>query len=418
MKLRTGIWLLHGARKRGGVQVVFPGSSRRFIPVFAFTLLAGGIGSAAAGNVDRHYTLLYAFQGGQDGAVPWGGLYAFGKTLYGTTPTGGAASHGTLYSVNAATGAETVLYSFQGGADGAYPQNPPVRVYGTLYGTTNGGGSYGWGTIFSFKITTQAEQPLYSFSAGADGASPAGALLNVGGTLYGADINPYNPGSGGAVFSFDTKTKSLNVLYDFQTSAGNQDAAYAQGALIDVNGMLYGTSAAGGAYGNGTVYSVDPTSGAETIVYSFSGNGDGGTPFGALRSVGGLLYGTTASGGANYQGAIYSLDPATGVETAIYSFQSGTDGNAPQAGVIANGSTLYGTTYRGGAFGGGTLFSLDLTTGVEKVLHSFGGSGDGIYPIGELILVGKKLYGTTQYGGGGGDCPLGGCGTVFSYTTP
>jgi uncharacterized repeat protein (TIGR03803 family) len=133
--------------------------------------------------------------------------------------------------------------------------------------------------------------------------------------------------------------------------------------LINVNGALYGTTSGDddvstGHGDGGSVFSVTP-SGTETVVHRFNGS-DGSEPFAALKNVDGVLYGTTASGGANNYGTVFSISK-TGTETVVHSFAKG-DGVKPFAGVIAVDHTLYGTTYGSTTYGAkrsfGNIFSL------------------------------------------------------------
>jgi uncharacterized repeat protein (TIGR03803 family) len=118
------------------------------------------------------------------------------------------------------------------------------------------------------------------------------------------------------------------------------------------------------------------------VLYSFTaaaGSGSGAT----LIKVGKLLYGTAYSGGAAGFGSVFSIDPTSGAETTLYSFAGGTaDGAYPQAGLAAIGTTLYGTATGGGASGAGTVFSVDARKGTETTLYSFTGGADGGQPYG------------------------------------
>jgi uncharacterized repeat protein (TIGR03803 family) len=132
----------------------------------------------------------------------------------------------------------------------------------------------------------------------------------------------------------------------------------------------------------------------------------------------GELYGTTNHGGAGKSGAakggaVFSLDPDTSVETALYSSCSEedcADGESPSAGVLDVNGTLYGTAIGGGAYDGGVVFALDPATGAETVIHSFGSGTDGEEPEAGLTDLKGTLYGTTVLGGARGE------GTVFSIT--
>jgi uncharacterized repeat protein (TIGR03803 family) len=123
--------------------------------------------------------------------------------------------------------------------------------------------------------------------------------------------------------------------------------------------MLYGTTYNGGAYGYGTVFSVNPKTGAETVLWSFGNGTDGQNPGKALTNVKGTLYGTTVFGGAfNDGGTAYSFNLETGAETVLWSFGDGTDGLYPESDLINVKGTLYGTTLYGGTYGDGAVFSI------------------------------------------------------------
>jgi uncharacterized repeat protein (TIGR03803 family) len=209
-----------------------------------------------------------------------------------------------------------------------------------------------------------------------------------------------------------------SVLYSFK--GGENDGEEPFAGLVNVKGTLYGTTYEGGAgsrNGDGTVFSITP-SGTETLLHSFGDSQDGAYPVAGLINVKGTLYGTTGKGGANGDGAVFSITPS-GTETVLYSFKGAPgDGEQPRAGLINVKGKLYGTTYLGGncssSGGCGTVFSI-TPAGTETMLHSFGGSGDGVYPFAGLINVKGTLYGTT-FEGGANCSGSGGCGTVFSIT--
>jgi uncharacterized repeat protein (TIGR03803 family) len=182
--------------------------------------------------------------------------------------------------------------------------------------------------------------------------------------------------------------------------------------LRDSAGNLYGTTAAGGgACSCGVVFRLD-LSGSEKVIYTFTGGADGGAPYGGVISdSAGNLYGTTAAGGTYGNGTVFMVD-TTGKETALYSFTGGADGGGPEAGLVRDSAgNLYGTTGNGGAFGPGTVFVVGQTD-KETVLYSFSGAADGGYPFSTLVRdLAGNLYGTTAAGGGFGN------GTVFTVDT-
>jgi uncharacterized repeat protein (TIGR03803 family) len=151
------------------------------------------------------------------------------------------------------------------------------------------------------------------------------------------------------------------VLYSFCRLQNCTDGATPEDGLIDVKGMLYGTTVAGGNSGCGTVFSVDARTGTEAVVYSFCSRQnctDGEAPAASLLEVNEELYGTTVLGGTYGSGTVFALEPQIGKETVIHSFGSGTDGEDPEADLVDVNGTLYGTTASGGAHGEGTVFSV------------------------------------------------------------
>jgi len=192
-------------------------------------------------------------------------------------------------------------------------------------------------------------------------------LLDVNGTLYGTTFaggkGSNCPGTGGCgtVFSITIAGKE-RVLHSFGVYTGDGTDP-SDGALVDVGGTLYGTTDAGGASSNcfsgdicGTVFSIT-TTGKEQVLYSFGASpNDGGTPSG-LTNVRGTLYGTTTYGGQNGDGTVFGVTTA-GVEQVLYSFAGEPDGKSPGTGVIKVGNRLYGTTVGGGSRNDGTVFSL------------------------------------------------------------
>jgi uncharacterized repeat protein (TIGR03803 family) len=364
------------------------------------------------------FMVLHQFDRAGDGERPEAGLINVKGTLYGTTSNGGSYFFGTVFSITTA-GSEKVLYSFKGGADGSYPESGLLNVNGALYGTTaNGGGSgcsgHGCGTVYRVSLTG-AQKVLHRFGDSPDGAAPTTGLIDVNGTLYGTTANG---GSGcdsgygcGTVYSITT-SGSEKVLYSF---AGGRDGAYPDGALINEDGTLYGTTVTGGSDKYGTFYSIS-TSGSEKVLHTFGASDDGGSPLGNLLDVKGTLYGTTAYGGRHSSGTVYRIS-TTGVEKVLYDFparRGGREGKTPYAGLIAVKGTLYGTTeWGGGPPFWGVVYSVS-TAGAETVLHRFGNGSAGAHPRAGLVNVKGKLYGTTYDHGTG--CSGGGCGTIFALT--
>jgi len=287
------------------------------------TTVQGGTGDygtifmlAPNGTLD----VIYNFGGGTDGALPYAGLTAassgdfYGATFEGGGGNCGGEGCGTIFEVSP-DGAEKVLYVFQGGSDGQLPYTAPVvDSAGTLYGTTYEGGAGdcgggGCGTVF--KLAHNGTKTiLHAFTGGADGGSPIGKLIADGaGNYYGTTYSGGIAGCGagcGTVFKLDA-AGAVSVVYAF--NGGRDGANPSGGVIMGTGGALYGTTTNGGNAGAGTVFRIG-ASGAEKILYAFGGGSDGANPDAGLTAdANGKLYGTTAGGGAYAQGVVFRVKP-------------------------------------------------------------------------------------------------------------
>jgi uncharacterized repeat protein (TIGR03803 family) len=301
---------------------------------------------------------------------------------------------------------------------------------GNLYGTTYAGGVHRSGTVFQLAPGANGkwnEKVLHSFSNdGKDGYSPqAGLTLDPAGNLYGA--MPYGgPSDAGVVFVLKPSKGGWkeSLLYSF-TGGGDGGNPSARSSLIfDQTGNIYGTTLSGGANYYGTVFKLTPNSSgswSESVLHSFNGN-DGAYPIGGvIFDEIGNLFGVASAGGGN-SGVVFQLVPnsdGSWRETMLYSFSGGMDGGTPNAVIFDHTGNLYGTTADGGAHGFGTVFELTPRTAgawAERVLHHFDGGNDGANPfVGLTFDQAGNLYGTT-YNGGNLLCNTAGCGVVFKLT--
>jgi uncharacterized repeat protein (TIGR03803 family) len=361
---------------------------------YATTQMGGSAGLGVVCKLDatRHETVLYSFPGPVDGSYPRTGVIRDSAgNLYGTTDNGGTANVGVVYQLSA-TGRQTVLHTFTGGADGGYPYGGLIRdSTGNLYGTTNQGGAAGVGVVYKLDAAGD-ETVLYSFTGGADGGYPAaGVIRDSAGNLYGT-AGSGGTGGLGVVYKLDVAGHET-VLYNF---SGGADGGYPYAGVIrDSVGNFYGTTQVGGTGSGGVVYKLD-RSGHYTVLYNFTGGSDGGQPVaGVIRDAAGNLYGTAVSGGTGYGGVVYKLD-ATGHYAVIYNFTGGDDGSGPTGRLIRDSAgTLYGTA-TGGALGAGVVYKLDAG-GHLTVLHAFTGGADGGLPWGGVIRDSAgNLYGTAN----------------------
>jgi uncharacterized repeat protein (TIGR03803 family) len=267
---------------------------------------SGGVFDVNIAKGKEH--LLYQFAGAPDGVFPVGPLIYHAGIFYGTTESGGTANLGTVFTVNTRTGAEAVLYSFKGGADGSQPVAGLTLVGSTLYGTTPGGGTANRGTVFKVDAATGAEAVLYSFAGAPDAQDPYAGLIFDHGSLYGTTSSG-GAATYGTVFKVKVATGTETVLFSFQGGAAGESPNC---VLSLQSGNLYGTAVGMEnslpAY-YGTIFSVNATTGAESTLYAFTGGADGGAPAGGLMYQGGAFYGTTAEGGASGYGTVYKLTP-------------------------------------------------------------------------------------------------------------
>ncbi len=328
-----------------------------------------------------------------DGGSPIGALVLGNDgNLYGTTFEGGAYGSGTIFQISP-SGTFNTIYSFSsdynystyesGNTDGAAPVAAlTLGSDGYFYGTTQNGGPNDSGTVFKLSVngTIGSIQTLYSFSTdvdssndptgNSDGAYPdAPVVFDSQGYLYGTTF--YGGASDlGVIFKLNPSNLQLSTLHAFSNinnSYENSDGADPYAALVlGTDGNFYGTAFNGGTGSYGTVFKITP-SGLFTTLYSFTadnnGNLDGANPQAALvQGSDGNFYGTTALGGANDSGTVFSITPS-GSLSSLYSFSAdpgtgNTDGYQPESPLLISNGVIYGTTNEGGVNQAGTVFAI------------------------------------------------------------
>ena len=305
-----------------------------------------------------------------NGSTPFGRLLEGADgSLYGTTSAGGANSSGTVFKVNKNGSSFIVLHDFGSATgDGNTPFAGLVKGSdGVLYGTTGGGGSGGVGTVFKLNQDGSGYSVLHSFVgfAGPQGSFPFAALvLGSDGVLYGTTY--FGGANGlGVLFKLNADGTSYTVLHDFMGPAGNDGRPPLAELIEGTNGMLYGTTYFGGTNDSGTVFSLSTGGTGYSVLYNFTGDGNGGEPWaGLVQGAQGNLYGTTRFGGAADLGTAFRLNTDGSGYTVLHSF-IGTpkDGAQPGAALwLAGDGTLYGTTHAGGSYNDGTLFKIFFDT--------------------------------------------------------
>ncbi len=358
-----------------------------------------------------------------------------------------------FFSTSAFAQVETILHDFVALPHGSTPQAPVIAdSAGNLYGTTNRGGLYGYGSVFKLAPSSSGkwtQTVLYNFTNTTDGSFPAaGLIFDAAGNLYGTTTTggalcPTNScyGTAGTVFELSPNSNGTwteTTLYSFGATGDGSDPT--SSLIFDKSGNLYGTTYYGGTTDYGIVFELSPTSQggwSESILYSFTDEADGGNPLSSLTlDSAANLYGTTEYGGDvscnNFFyapfgcGVVFELihnSNNTWTETVLHSFVL-TDGAFPITNVSfdAHGN-LAGTTLNGPGpncgEGCGTVYQLTPATGgtwTFKSVYTFAGGTDGGEPLSGLVLDSAgNFYGTTKAGGDANNCQYG-CGTVYELT--
>ena len=319
----------------------------------------------------------------------------------------------------------TVLYTFQGGTDGGFPNPGLIRdSSGNLYGITTTAGNrsdcnnYGCGTVY--KLTPSGQfSVLHTFTGGADGWPNAtwGSLISdAAGNFYGvASIRGVH--GNGVVFRM-TPSGGYTVLHSFASSPidgmGPQYTLYQD----PLTGVIYGTTFGGGPRGYngyGTVYALSKAAiGSDVILHSFNFS-DGALPQGSLAAdASGNLYGTAGQGGTAGCGVAFRVTK-TGGYTVLHNFQCAPDGYLPGSVILDAQGNIYGGTWEGGDatacpfYGCGIIYKI-TPSGQETILHTFR-NREGASPNELMFDAQGNLWGTTAYGGAHND------GVIFKITT-
>lgn len=289
------------------------------------TTSSGGMGNGTAfkltptGN-GYAQAILHFFHGPSDGLDPVGGLIADKKgALYGTT-FGGGAGYGTVFKLTpSGTGySETLLYQFQGGNDGEFPMDGLIAdKAGALYGTTANGGQPncsvssfpGCGIVFKLTPSSSGytESVIHRFQAGSDGAFPyAGVIVDATGSLYGTTLYggaaACNGGTGcGTVFKLTPSGGGYTESIPHAFAGGSDGVQPYAGLIADASGALYGTAYGGGTPGGGGIaFKLTPSGSlyTESVLYGFQRGRDGSNPIaGLVADEAGALFGVTTYGG-------------------------------------------------------------------------------------------------------------------------
>jgi uncharacterized repeat protein (TIGR03803 family) len=406
------------------------------------SLLCGGTVAAACAQSSPELRTLYSFTQSVNGGYPNNSVtIGSGGVLYGTTLGGGKKNSGVVYSLTppASPGGswtQEVIANFEG--NDAAREDPAGKLVaganGVLYGSTTGDLSdYGSlnGEVYSLRPPAAPGHPwtrtaLCTFTPR---QGPVAIAQGSKGVLYGITNLP----GPGVVFSCAPPASSGDGwsetdLYNLSSGSGSN---FYTNLILGGGGVIYSTTN-GTVSTGGSVFSLQPPaapgdSWAAATLFDFPTFADGVNPDGLAMGAGGVLYGSTSLGGDTTDvncnpagcGVVFALKPPASpggawTQTALHTFTSNPDGAFPNPVTAGPGGVVYGSTYAGGAFGFGTLFSLTPPTSPDgswtySLLYSFTGGSDSGNPNGLTLGPDGILYGTTQ-GVVGNDI-----GTVFAF---
>ena len=349
------------------------------------------------------FTKLFTFtQNGQgqflNGNNPVDGfLEANDGFLYGTTFNGGSHNDGVLFRISKSRAGFRVLHNFcskANCADGSLPIGLVLGRDGNIYGSTQGGGSSGNGTIFRFVPATGSFTTVHTLNGTTDGSGPSALTLASDGNFYGLDRGPDVNSS---VFRFVPSTGQFTIQFTLPSFDLAISTALVQGA----NGNLFGAF-------------EDEIGGHDINYFEVRPDGTGFQtfpPFAPLEGVldvpplflasDGNLWGTNFGDSTFADGSVITLNPE-GVVFQSFGF-NGTNGQEPDAAVIqGSDGKIYGTAIGGGTISGGrqkfadgTVWNLDaglpLPSPSVALLNPTSGS------IGSTVLInGNNFVGATS----------------------
>ncbi len=395
------------------------------------------------------------------GCYPYGGLMqASNGKLYGMTSSGGASNNGAIfeYDIIADTIISKVL--FDGSNIGEVPFGDLLEVsYGKLLGLTRYGGLYNKGVLFEYNYVSDTCIKKIDFN-GVNGEGPYSSLVKKpNGYVYGTTRGGGN-NNAGVLFEYQPLSNALSVKVYFDGT--NKGRSPYSRLLVANNGKLYGLTSTGGVNNQGVLFEYNTTTNTYTKVVDFNEISKGKWPFGSLaEGTNGKLYGMTSGGGTNGCGVLFEYNIATNVfakkidfvdslgkepwstltlayngkfyGTTRYggigkgvlfeydyinnnydkklSFSTSPGGSDPIGGLLYTSTArIFGMTSKGGNYGGGVLFEVDIPSNTFIKKYDLYSSRDGSGAVGNLIeATNAKLYGVTKYGGQYS------CGTIIEY---
>jgi uncharacterized repeat protein (TIGR03803 family) len=297
-------------------------------------------------------------------------------TIFGLTQEGPApyAYGGTIFKINADGNNYSVTHEFDE-ATGGYPVGTLIQgTDGSLFGMTQDGGAFGAGTIFRTNADGSNHTVLHHFDY-INGGYPSSSLMQgIDGALYGI---------AGCIFKINTDGSGYSVIHCFDAA---EKFSFQGGLVQGTDGTLYSVTAIGGSNSSGTIYSMNTDGSNYTVLHNFY-KPDGHLPYNMLTySPDGWLYGTTYLGGATGGGSLFKIKSDGSDFTVLHHFDIATGSNTT-VNVIVYQNKLFGYTTFGGPTNSGVIFNYDLETNIYHKLAELNSSTGANPMFGQLLLV-------------------------------
>ena len=334
------------------------------------------------------------------GSTPRGLVKDASGFFWGTTAAGGALDKGTVFKLDAATGALTTLVEFTGAGPTNRGAGPSYGALvsdgsGSFWGTTKDGGatiSPGVGTVFKINAASGQLTTVVDFGTPEHIDTPvfptAGLMSDGNGFMWGTTLLSagwYSERIGGSVFKVAVATGVMTTVVDIKPSPIRPEYEL----VSDDSGVLWGVTGWGGTHSSGTVFKVDPPTGTIRKVADFGRDLGGSPTAGLVRDSRGFLWGVASHGGSTFvngrwqsgYGTVVKVDPVTETVTTVVTFTGTVGANkgaSPSVKLVDDGNGfMWGSTELGGAWNRGTIFKVNATTGVLTTLVEFTGFDGG-----------------------------------------
>lgn len=336
------------------------------------------------------------------GGGPKGSLLLYNNKFYGLAAEFGAAGGGVIFEWDPATNVYTKKYDFTG-AGGSLPQNSLRLMNGKMYGTTLGGGANSIGVVFEWDPATNIYTKLVDLDGIGAGKNGWGLYNNVtpyNNKLYAATVRGGQNDYGTLLMIDPTLPFGSNTtIVRHLDAAGGGNAN--NNEMIIHNNKLYGCLYAGGSFGQGTLFELNPVGNVFTKLADFNYTATGDQPLGKLVLNGTKFLGLCSRGGVNGTGTVYEWDPAT--PTTIvkkYDFLPNNYDNTvnPGSTLALFNTKFYAVSFEAGFVNQGNLFEYDYTANTVTKKKAFNAAENGRIPYGKPVLLNGIIYGVCYQG--------------------